>query len=124
MDKNEDDPNILDTILKWNLPCNTGGTLKAFEVGYRGFRIGYANHTNKIFFDDFAQNYTNNQVFSYNSGELKRGYQYSFSISALISEINEPGEWAYIKGEYLMARKFCTASLLKNFRLKIFVLYR
>lgn len=100
VDNNEDNPDVLDTVLKWSLPCNTGGTLKAFEVSYFGYRFGYKNHTNKILVDDFAQNYTNNEVFSYNFGELKPEYNYTYSVSAVINETNDPGEQAHLEAEY------------------------
>lgn len=88
--ENSNDTNVLDTILTWGLPCSLNGELEFFNVSGVGIRPGYPPHF--IFEKYECTNYIRNDYMcSINLNELKGEYNYNFTISTKIRNVDTLG---------------------------------
>ncbi|KAG5345078.1 PTPRB phosphatase, partial [Acromyrmex charruanus] len=88
--ENSNDTNILDTILTWGLPCSLNGELEFFNVSGVGTRFGYPSHF--IFKKYECTDYIRNDYMcSINLNELKGEYNYNFTISTKVRNVDTLG---------------------------------
>lgn len=83
------DPNVLDTILIWGLPCSLNGQLAGFNVSVRGTRPKHEDHNFFVMYN--CTKYINDHMYSTNLKELKGEYNYTFEISAKVSRVDTGG---------------------------------
>ncbi|XP_036149431.1 tyrosine-protein phosphatase 10D isoform X2 [Monomorium pharaonis] len=82
------DTNVLDTILTWGLPCSLNGELEFFSVSGVGTRIGYP--PDLILENCNCSNY--DYMCAINLNELKGEYNYNFTISAKVKNVDTLGQ--------------------------------
>jgi len=88
--ENSSDPNVLDTILTWGLPCSLNGELEFFNISAFGTRHKYPSHF--IFKKYKCTDYIhNNYMCSINLNELKGEYNYNFTISTKVKNVDTLG---------------------------------
>lgn len=89
--ENSDDANVLDTILTWGFPCSLNGELEFFNVSALGTRGGYPTDfiSNKFTCMNYSQN---DYMCSINLNELKGEYNYTFTISTKVRNVDTLGE--------------------------------
>ncbi|XP_020278990.1 tyrosine-protein phosphatase 10D isoform X3 [Pseudomyrmex gracilis] len=93
---NLENPDVLDTILTWGLPCSLNGELEEFEVSVHGIREGFAPHSFSI--SHKCEEYIdNNHMCLLNLEELRGEYNYSFTISAKVKNVDAFGEPTVVK---------------------------
>ncbi|KAL2716531.1 tyrosine-protein phosphatase 10D isoform X1 [Vespula squamosa] len=82
----ENEKNIVN--LTWGLPCPLNGKIEFFSVLVYGVRNGYNPHTFSI-----EKNYSNivEKIYSMNLPPLKPEYNYTFNISAKVSDVETWG---------------------------------
>ncbi|TGZ50782.1 receptor-type tyrosine-protein phosphatase beta-like isoform X1 [Temnothorax longispinosus] len=89
--ENLNDTNVLDTILTWGLPCSLNGELEFFDILGLGTRDGYP--PDFIFEKHECTDYGHHDYMcSINLNELKGEYNYNFTISAKVKDIDTLGE--------------------------------
>lgn len=82
---------MLDTILTWGLPCSLNGELEFFNVTGYGTRDGYS--PDLIFEKYNCMDYARNDYMcSINLNELKGEYNYNFTISAKVKDVDTLGQ--------------------------------
>lgn len=82
--------NVLDTILTWGLPCSLNGELEFFNVSGFGIRDGYPPDI--IFEIHNCTDYSHNDhMCSINLNELKGEYNYNFTISTKVKDVDTLG---------------------------------
>ncbi|XP_066591516.1 receptor-type tyrosine-protein phosphatase H [Prorops nasuta] len=90
-------PNVLDTMLRWSLPCSINGKLESFNISVYGERNGYKTHA---FF--LTINVTNSvskyDVYSKDLDELKGEYSYTFEVMAKVQGVEDYGQSANTTG--------------------------
>ncbi|KAL0134795.1 hypothetical protein PUN28_001517 [Cardiocondyla obscurior] len=89
--ENSTNPNVLDTILKWGFPCSLNGDFEYFNVSAFGTRDGYPPH--HVFEKNKCKDYSrNNYMCSTNLNELKGEYNYDFTISTKVKDVDTLGQ--------------------------------
>ncbi|XP_018400416.1 PREDICTED: receptor-type tyrosine-protein phosphatase beta isoform X1 [Cyphomyrmex costatus] len=88
--ENSNDTNVLDTILTWGLPCSLNGELEFFNVSGVGTRHEYPPHfiSEKYECTDYI---LNDYMCSINLNELKGEYNYNFTISTKVRNVDTLG---------------------------------
>lgn len=85
--ENPNDNNVLDTIVTWGLPCSLNGKLEFFNVSVYGTREKYPPHSfHKI--HKCTEHITNDNMCSINLDELKGEYNYTFTISTKVMDVD------------------------------------
>ncbi|GAB1864958.1 protein-tyrosine-phosphatase [Camponotus japonicus] len=85
--ENPNDNNVLDTIVTWGLPCSLNGKLEFFNVSVYGTREKYPPHScHKI--HKCIEHITNDNMCSINLDELKGEYNYTFTISTKVMNVD------------------------------------
>lgn len=81
---------MLDTILTWGLPCSLNGELEFFNISGFGTRDGYPPD---IIFEIYnCTDYSHNDhMCSINLNELKGEYNYNFTISTKVKDVDTLG---------------------------------
>ncbi|XP_011869291.1 PREDICTED: tyrosine-protein phosphatase 10D isoform X2 [Vollenhovia emeryi] len=82
--------NVLDTILTWGFPCSLNGNLDFFNISGLGTRDEYL--PDFIFRKSQCDYVSNNYMCSINLGELKGEYNYNFTISAKVMDVDTLGQ--------------------------------
>ncbi|KAK2586128.1 hypothetical protein KPH14_001403 [Odynerus spinipes] len=85
--ENKHKANLLDTLLTWNLPCFLNGQIESFLVSIHGTRTGYDPHILPIEKTDIDST-DKNVTYSMYLPQLKAEYNYTFTISAKVNDVN------------------------------------
>lgn len=96
--ENSGNPNVLDTTLTWGVPCSLNGELEFFNISIYGTRDGFQPHafskTQKC--PNFRKNHMCLMTLSEEDKEdkfrLKGEFNYTFTISAKVKNIDTLGE--------------------------------
>lgn len=97
----EHNSNILQTVLKWGLPCHLRGVLHYFQISAIGTAFEKEDHV----LDDANISVLNstidkNQMFNVTFGELRPLYKYNFTVSAMLIGSIDPGESEFVTVDY------------------------
>ncbi|XP_072746407.1 receptor-type tyrosine-protein phosphatase H-like isoform X2 [Anoplolepis gracilipes] len=85
--ENSDNSNVLDTIVTWGLPCSLNGRLEFFNISVYGIRDKYPDHSfYKI--HQCKEYIYNDYMCLINLNELKGEYNYTFTISTKVVDVN------------------------------------
>ena len=97
---NPNDPNVLNTILQWGLPCASNGQIELFNISYHGKRKDFEDH-NYVKIMKITNEVNNNDVYILNDlGELRPSYSYTFIVTAKIKNSTELGSALQFVAEY------------------------
>lgn len=85
--ENSHNSNVLDTIVTWGLPCSLNGELEFFNVSVYGTRNKYPPHS--FYKIHKCKEYIHNDYMCLiNLNELKGEYNYTFSISTKVMNVD------------------------------------
>ena len=93
------DTNILNTILKWNLPCSLNGEVEFFNISFHGSRNNSEDH-DLIQIYEITKEVNKDDVYYIEMGELRASYTYNFIVATKIKNSVELGATAQYKVEY------------------------
>ncbi|CAL1677550.1 unnamed protein product [Lasius platythorax] len=88
--ENSDNSNVLDTIVTWGLPCSLNGELEFFNVSVYGTRYGDDEYLPHSFYKKHkcTEYIYNDYMCVVNLKELKGEYNYTFTISTKVMNVD------------------------------------
>ncbi|XP_033177215.1 tyrosine-protein phosphatase 10D isoform X2 [Bombus impatiens] len=85
---NENNKNVLNTILTWGIPCSLNGILEYFNVFVDGIRTNYEPHSFTL---QFLSNDVKNDTVITNLKELKAEYNYIIKVVTKVQGVQDFG---------------------------------